>query len=285
MAAFPTVVTEWVSEQDILFSASKLGAALREFASTSGFESEKQHLLSKLEGTLLGYEDARVRVAQRLRSVIGDRGNAVSAFNQNVAVQSPEVRRIRRSDVAKELDAWWDQWRECRKHCVLIGEEGMGKSWAAMGWVADRIGTDCLPIFLPFSGSAEAIGPDDTETLVPKLLCKWTGRGTEESWKQRLKRWLDTPNTGQPYLLLLADGLSERPGIEWASFFRSLEDEKWRTRVAVLATDRLGHWMDRCARGGLGHFHSIRVDGYTDEQLRMAIEGSGMDSVFAFILC
>jgi hypothetical protein len=276
MAAFPEVVRNWAATHS--YEQTDLDAALSEVASDTQFEAEKRQLISKLSGTLLGYEDARQRAAQRFREVVQDQGSAVSVFNQRIAVQSRESRRIRRIEVEDGLDAWWKSWSIAFAHGVLLGEEGTGKSWAAVGWVADSIERDALPIILPFSGSAEAIGPDETlEVLLPKLLAKWTGKGTVESWNRRWKRWLDAPQQEGPLVLILADGLSERPAISWPSFFRTLEDTKWRTRVAVLATDRPAHWEQRCAKAGLDHFQSIKVDGYTDEQLRLAVDGSGID--------
>jgi len=276
MAAFPQVVEDWAITHS--YAETDLDAALSELASDAQFETEKRQLISKLRGTLLGYEDARRCASQRFREVVQDQGTAVSVFNQRLAVQSGESRRIRRIDVEDGLDCWWKSWPNAFAHGVLLGEEGTGKSWAAMGWVADCIDRDALPIILPFSGSAEAIGPDETlEVLLPKLLAKWTGKGTVESWTRRWKKWVDAPQDKGPLVLILADGLSERPAISWPSFFRSLEDKKWRTRVAVLATDRSAHWEQRCAKAGLDHFQSMKIDGYTDEQLRLAVDGSGID--------
>jgi hypothetical protein len=276
MAALPHVVRNWAAAHGHV--KTDLDAALSELASYAQFETEKRQLISKLSGTLLGYEDARRRAAQRFREVVQDQGSAVSVFNQRVAVRSRESRRIRRVEVEDGLDTWWKSWPNALTQGVLLGEEGVGKSWAAVGWVSDNIDGDALPIILPFSGSAEAIGPDETlETLLPKLLVKWTGKGTVESWTRRWKKWLDAPRRQGPLALILADGLSERPALSWPSFFRTLNDKKWRTGVAVLATDRPAHWEPHCARAGLDHFQSMKVDGYTDGQLRLAVDGSGID--------
>jgi hypothetical protein len=277
MAAFPQRVEDWAGRNAASFPVSEIRAALEDVRANDTFASARDALLQRLRGTVLGYDDARHRTKQRFLSAMRDQGNAVSHFNQRAAVRSDEVRSIRRVSIHDQISSWWSSSVPGQKRAVLIGEEGTGKTWVALDWMADRIEAGTMPIVLPFSGVAESIADGETiEDLLPRLLLKWTGVGDVTFWKGRLNRWFESPGRSTPLILLLADGLNERPAVPWPSFFRTLEEDRWRKHVAILATDRAGHWVPNCARAGLDGFQEVRIDGYTDWELEQILQGRGI---------
>jgi hypothetical protein len=277
MASFPQRVEDWIRRHEVPFQLADLRVALNELSTQPPFASARDQLQHKLRSTLLGYDDARERSKRRFLQAMRDQGDALAVFNQRVALRSDEVRRIRRVSLHDQLSSWWTNPSSGQKRAVVIGEEGTGKTWAAMDWVVDRIEAGVMPILLPFCGVAESIPAGETvEDFLPKLLAKWTGIGDPTSWVGRINRWFASPAPSGPLILLLADGLNERPTVHWPSFLRTLDEERWRKHVAVLATDRAGHWRPNCARAGLDGFQEISIGGYTDWELEQALQGKGI---------
>ena len=277
MATFPQRVEDWIRRHEVPFQFSDLLTALNELSTEQTFASARDQLQDKLRSTLLGYDDARERSKRQFLQAMRDQGNALAFFNQRVAVRSGEVHRIRRVSIHDQLTSWWTDASLGQKRAAVIGEEGTGKTWAAMDWVVDRIEAGVMPILLPFSGVAESISAAETvETFLPKLLVKWTGIGDQSFWVGRINRWFASPAPSGPLILLLADGLNERPTVHWPSFLRTLDEERWRKHVAVLATDRAAHWRPNCARSGLDGFQEISVGGYSDWELEQALKGKGI---------
>src|ERR1051326_4026824 len=275
MAGFQEELGNWIRQNNISYeSLTQLHAYLQQVAENSAFSSAKKQIQDKLSTTLLGYEDARRRVRERFLRVLSDEGNAIATFGQRIALRFDGSRFISRLAISQELILWWSGVLNEWKHAVVLGEEGTGKTWASLDWLATNIEANRMPLVLPFSANAESISKGETiADLLPRLLEKWTTTGNVQFWAKRLKRWLKSENTElTPLLLVFADGLGERSSVSWPSFFRTLEDETWRGRVLVLATDRQGHWRPNCAIAGLDRFLEIKIEGYTDWELEQAIK-------------
>lgn len=248
-----------------------LRAALEDLRSHARFNETRDGLARKMQSCLLGYADARRRTAERLLGTLRATGESSAVFNQNVAVKDPTVQLIPRLEISDQLVRWWAS--PGGKRGVVLGEEGTGKTWAVMSWLAERVEAGTMPIVLPFSADAESFGAHDTlEDLLPRLMARWTGLGTVSSWAARVERWLSDPSL-TPLVLVIVDGLNERPMISWPSFLRTLDRDRWQRHVAVLATDRPGHWRPACANAGLDGFKEIDVTGYTDWELEKALAG------------
>ena len=272
-SAYADAVESWVNCHDISVDLSQLRTALTELRELPGFQATLKQILDKLGSTLLGYEDARHRARTSVLDALNDRGTAEARFNQRAAVRA-EKNRIDRLRIDDDLIKWWSAAQGGISHAAILGEEGTGKTWAVFNWMANGLEADMMPIVLPFSGNAESIPPRETlEWLLPKLLRKWTGVASEETWIRRSRRWFGASGATRPLIVVVVDGLNENAALNWPSFFRVLGYPHWQGKVTVLATDRPMHWEQRCARAGLVDFQEIRISGYTDRELERVLAG------------
>jgi hypothetical protein len=273
MAAFPSVVLEWADRHQLQYNANELQSALLAISSALDFESAKTRLLGKLAGSI-GYDSARRRIHNRLLATLGDDKDARSAFRQSLGIRTSDAQVIRRSELTRQLDQWWDIV-DFPQPVVALGEEGTGKTWAIFDWAIGRIERGDMPIVLPFAAVAEELSNSEPiERLLPRLLARWTSILDETRWRRRLHRWLNAEATDRPVMLLIVDGLNERAAAEWPSFFTTLLSAPWRDKIAILATDRPHHWRARCARAGLATFREITVGHYSDAELDHALSAS-----------
>jgi hypothetical protein len=275
MAALPAVVLAWASRHQLKYDANELESALLTLAQEPGFSSANGRLLAKLN-SLIGYDAARRCIRRRFLTVLSDFDNARAAFRQRVAIRAPGVRIVGRSQLSQALDAWWDVSGSPRP-AVALGEEGTGKTWAVLDWALGRTELGDMPIVLPFSAAADQISKGDSvETILSRLLAKWTGILDENRWKRRLNRWLRPGANARPLILFIVDGLNERADLHWPPLLATLLSDPFRQNVAVLATDRPHHWRSRCARAGLSAFDEIAVGGYSQVELDRALTANGL---------
>jgi hypothetical protein len=195
MAAFPTQALEWANRHQLQRCPDELQPALLTIARDADFESTKNRLLAKLNSTV-GYDSARRRIHSRLLRTLSDHLNARSAFRQSLGIRATDAQVVRRTELSGQLDEWWDA-PGMPPPVVALGEEGTGKTWAVFDWALGRIDLGEMPIVLPFAAVAEQLtNSDPVETLVPRLLAKWTGVLDETRWKRRLGRWVSASATG-----------------------------------------------------------------------------------------
>jgi hypothetical protein len=267
MAAYDSELTGWISTQG-LSQPRKLMPALAALAKQASFSGTRSQIVSKLAGTMLGYENARRRCKAALLGALGDEGKTRAQFGQRLDIRAPGRRVISRLAIKAQLDGFLSGQSN---RVVVLGEEGSGKTWAVTDWVAGAIERDNFPLTLVFSAAVEHIsGSDALDTLVPRLLAKWTGIGSEAFWVAKLKRWAGAPAERGPRFLVVCDGLNERAP-NWPLFFRALEEPRWAALVSAILTDRPEHW--RSLRSGMFGYDEILVSGYDDSELHQALEG------------
>lgn len=270
LAAFPSLVIDWANRHQLQYDANEVRSALLAIADAPGFEPTKQRLLAKLN-SIVGYDSARRRAHHCLLKTLSDARNARSAFRQSLGIRTPEAQIVRRTELNRRLDEWWDA-PGVLQPAVALGEEGTGKTWAVFDWILGRVDRGDMPMLLPFAAVAEELtNSDPVETLLPHLLVKWTGILDESRWKRRLDRWVSTGATGRPLILLIVDGLNERASVDWRPFFNALLSDPWREKIAILATDRPHHWRTKCSKAGLSTVHEIAVRGYSEAELDRAL--------------
>src|SRR3546814_12186546 len=61
-----------------------------------------------------------------------DLNSARLAFNSHAALKAEGVKRIERDKLNAAMQSWWDA--KADSPLVLLGREGVGKTWEALGW-------------------------------------------------------------------------------------------------------------------------------------------------------
>lgn len=261
----------------------------------SDFASRANALRDRLSGLLLGFEGAKWRMTTWLRRHVAKRAAAKVAFGQDLALRERDITLIPRRDIFAALDTWW-QDDPCQPFS-LVGEEGSGKSWAAMAWLLEMIERPNCPLVIPIM-SNRVQGPDKPAParLAAEILAECVGpeigRPALDWWLRRTKLWwqqIVLPD--KPSLLFLLDGLNEAPGVAWRQFIAEAAEQAGRTadepgvawrqfiaeaptsldskHNAVLLTCRMPYWTEHLQHAGLGFPHV--TEGYDDHELRQAV--------------
>ena len=124
---------------------------------------------------------------------------------------------------------------------MVLGLEGMGKTWVSAGWMQSRLEDLPIVIVVPSSSTMEPIaGPSDIVALFAKQL-RDLGHGVERNeayWEGRVRRLLHRPVKDGPVFLLYIDGLNQQPSYEWFSLLNRLQGDPFYQRAYVIASAR-----------------------------------------------
>lgn len=140
--------------------------------------------------------------------------------------------------------------------CIL-GGEGHGKSWiVAQSWLA--LEHKPLMVFMNPDDFAETAGQNDVvDLLIAKLIKQtgnWVTETTREQWRRRLGQWRNNRTaTDIPRLIVVIDGINQRPKSDWARIIGSVGDELGQFGGRLIVTARTPYFRDR-VKGRLAVF-------------------------------
>lgn len=271
------------AHEDIVVSflgAGATGRDLRQFLEAirrhSDFGPTLESLRARFSAGSIGYAQTRAASLTYLRSAFEDSGRARTELGQPINVlENGSQHVVERRQALGALESWWNNWPATPRPFVLLGEEGMGKTWALSSWLARRLeATDpALPLtlFLP-SFAVSTFKPRD---LIAEALATCTEARDGRFWSRRAAAFAKRPSEARPALLLVLDGLNEQPFFDWRTLLESLLDFPWKDQVAAVLTCRPAYWREELAPRFQGLFQMFEIDPYDDSELASALEKGG----------
>lgn len=209
-----------------------------------GYKAELDRLVQRLMRSDVGYAAARRQLAEWLRASFSDQHTARANLGSDAEILDPTLRRVPRPSIARALADWWAS--PDRPPLALLGEEGVGKTWAALWWWHEKAGSQGLGLPLTIVLSARDVETTDPEKLLADVLAQRTGSLRNAAfWHRRLQLWKsDRCTDACPKIVLVIDGLNQRwEFLAWAELLQPLFAHDWRGQVAVLLTCRPDHWQ------------------------------------------
>ena len=147
---------------------------------------------------------------------------------------------------------------------AMIGNAGVGKTWAALDWLIDRKEDQPIVLLMP-SSAATTLTSVATETGMKELLARrlyeMTGVRDPDHWFRRLNYLLGRPIDEGPVLTVYFDGLNQEPSVQWRRVLQILRGDAFAKRVRVILSTRNHHFEEK-----LQHFAKpIRVGPFDRE--------------------
>ena len=253
--------------QSYLDWSNELGEALALIRAHGDFELKTSHWRRQLVEPDVGYANGRERCGEWLTEAQGSLANAKSRLGGHHDLRSSRYGVVRRSGINRELQAWFAE----RKAGVaaLAGDEGMGKSWAALDWcneLVESLGPESpMVVFLP----ARLVKSTDAKHDVARSISKQAGRGSEEFWRRRLDLW-ERSGRESIRVLVVVDGLNQNFLFrDWADWAQPLLEESVRGMYSLLITCWRTSWRDELLslRSLEPEPVEIAVAGFDDEEL------------------
>jgi hypothetical protein len=267
----PGLLLLCAAHQDILdayeLATPPVIAALDAVRAHPSYAAQLAELVANLAQPELGYANVRHAMAARIRENMASMPAASARIGRYTNLTDPNIVRIDRPAVRGAITGWW-AGSTPRPTLALLGTEGMGKTWAALGWWLDRELTDNplpLTLIVPAKFVAEAM-PD---AVIGKALFEIFRTRDAAWWAKRARRWCVDATVTR--LVLILDGLNERfEAQDWTILLAELSLSPWKHAVTTVLTDRFDHWRlivsgfasagVTCAEQSIGPFSDSELD-------------------------
>lgn len=212
--------------------------ALERLQGEHHFASHAKRLRRELAEPTVGVAAATLANRHWLTARFSDRGQAIRAFGTPLApfdgsFGKPHTRDRLVSSVCEFLTAD----RAGESVLCVTGGEGSGKSWlVAQAWAT----LEERPLMVVLSPS-EFVKDRSPEDLLVEALVAQTDDPDPESattiWRRKFARWRDAGERPGASLVVVVDGLNQRPDVDWARRIGTLADLTWLD-VRLIATVR-----------------------------------------------
>lgn len=233
------------------------------------FKTERDRLIAQLSSPAVGYAAAKRFLDDWNRAQLSDPDRARLAFDSHADLLAANAHRIRRRDVEAAIESWWADGNV--PVVALLGEEGAGKTWAALDWWLNRSSADWpLTIVIPARDVHSENGPE----LLARRLHRITGIRSQDFWRKRLSRWIAEPGL-EPAIVVLIDGLNQNWTFNrWSEVILSLSAGDWKGKARLVLTSRPDHWNHRLGelRDLTSRPSSVTVPLFCDEELDQILE-------------
>ena len=227
----------------ILNPTKKLATALDVIRSDPDFDCARTRLLDQLTRADVGFESSRLASERWITTAQASLANAKSRLGGHHNLGEAAYGVIHRSTINAKLDNWYTQGSGV---AALVGDEGMGKSWALLDWY-NRLklsGTGApLTVFL----TATAVDIRDVRSTIAKALATQTEIRSIRFWTKRLALWERSGGIGVR-ILILVDGLNENfQFTNWANWFQPLFEEDLNDMYHVIVSCWPNWWRGQLA--------------------------------------
>ena len=220
-------------------------------------------LRRELQSWCLGFEEIRAQSFEKFDRIWSCRDTSYAELGQNAA-GGAQTKKVRRIAVHEALNAWWQGLERDADPAAMIGNAGVGKTWAALDWLIDRKEDQPIVLLMP-SSAATTLTSVATETGMKELLARrlyeMTGVRDPDHWFRRLNYLLGRPIDEGPVLTVYFDGLNQEPSVQWRRVLQILRGDAFAKRVRVILSTRNHHFEEK-----LQHFAKpIRVGPFDRE--------------------
>ena len=125
-------------------------------------------------------------------------------------------------------------------------------------------------VFMGSDDFAETAGQVYVVDLLISNLIKQTGdrltETTRKRWRRRLDQWRARPVTDGPRLIVVIDGINQRPKSDWARIIESIGDELNQLGGRLIVTVRMQYFQDRVEGRLSVRFNKITVPEWTEPE-------------------
>ena len=248
-----------------LDSPTDLKEALRKIGNHADFERRASWWRDRLLRPEVGYAACSDRCGQWLEDAQSSEARAKSRLGGRHNLRSSEYGVVPRQRVNDELSSWLDDGEA--GIAALVGDEGTGKSWAALDWcggVSAANGVTPIVVYIP----ARRLNGLDAKADIADALSRQVGKEAS-FWRRRLELWERIGGDGLR-VLVVVDGLNQNFLFkEWADWFQPLLEEDVRLMYRVVVTCWPNWWREQLR--GLANLEptptEIEVTAFDDGEL------------------
>lgn len=248
-------------------TTKKALGALKAIRNSPDFTAHADRIQTQCNEPAMGMALAKRANTQWMSDAFSNRKRAKMKFGQPLSPGDTDRVNIRqRKTLSDVLHPYFTTTLDERVVCIL-GGEGNGKSWiVAQSWL--NLANKPLMVFMNPDDFPETSGQNDFVDLIIAKLIKQTSDVrtdvTRERWHRRLRQWRNQQATDSPRLIVVIDGINQRPKSDWARIIESIGDELNRIGGRLIVTSRTPYFQDHVKSRLLLPFIEIPVPVWTE---------------------
>ncbi len=250
-----------------LDQSSKTHQALELIRKSNQFESKVSMWRDRLVAPAVGYASCREQCQRWLHDGQSSLRKAKSRLGGHHNLRDSESTVIRRAGVSQQLNAWFADKRS--PMAALVGDEGTGKSWAALDWCNELINplepASPLIVYLP----ATSVQGTDARADIAQALSQQARPGSAEFWLRRLSLW-ERSGRESTRILVIVDGLNQNFLFsDWADWAQPLLEDNLGGMYKLVLSCWPNRWRDDlyCLSNLEPKPIEILVEGFSDAEL------------------
>ena len=226
----------------------------------------------------LGFQSILDASHESVREIWNNRAVSQASLNQDVA-GGAITKKVSRGAVNTALTQWW-QSQPKDAPAVMVGYDGVGKTWATLDWIVGNLSTLPIVVILPSSAMADVGSPSASSMLkvLGSRMTEVTGVRDATHWSRRAGKLLERPAAEGTALTLVFDGMNQEASLLWNQILKIMQAPPFAGRVRVIASTRTHHFGDKLAslNGLVVRPQKIPVEPYSFEP------GGELDQMLAF---
>ena len=205
----------------------RLHVALSVISADPSFQTQLEHIRQQFQASTVGLDALRRNADVWLRTRFKDRRQSQLAFGQWIDVSAPDAPAMPRGTLIDQLETAITPDPADTAIVVLLGEEGVGKTWLMAQWWA--LHTEPPILCLVPSGLGAGLDAKDPTTALATLFAAQEGRSEDPTaiaaWRRRIARWKTGDSKAQLRFVLVLDGLNERALAPWSDLILAFAPE------------------------------------------------------------
>ncbi|MGA7437280.1 MAG: hypothetical protein WBW32_04025 [Luteibacter sp.] len=257
--------------------AEQVRQELGAFRVSALFQPATETLAQQLDVPNLGFEAARASNDRWLRDILADTERARHGLGQPIAPLATAVpmnRVFRNSLTVPLIDHMTST--DPRPVLMILGEEGVGKSWAALdAWL--RIDRPPLLLFVPAGQLAAGGAPGDIigvlERFLPGQLDHHGLPDDPVRWHRTITRWLQRRRNLS--LVLVVDGINQHANADWGALIGRLAHGLKASGGQIIVSSRTGFFDLQVAGRLAASVNRIVVPEWTTDERDTVLAAAG----------
>lgn len=257
----PIFVLDWSGSEPILaklcaacpdvvktFYGAKASAVAKDLAGRVDADFALESLSRELQNWSAGWAITATWCRDAINEVITTRRESKARFRQDLAILDVNSGFVTRDDVAALFSDSYSKL-ELGRPFVVIGEEGVGKSWALANWLHSVPDAGTV---IAYCSSSEFVGyiESTVENVLAYSLSKRSKSLGIDYWQKRIERLKDTPDPASPIVWLVIDGLNEATAVDWSQLFVDAQRGVWVPRLRLVVSCRT-RYFEQYLKSGL----------------------------------
>ena len=233
-----------------------------------GFDEQATRIREELDNPMLGPEAAKRANERWLLDAFSSRERARERLGQPLApYDERDEMQYPRPNLTSKLRPFLTESPRA-KVLYVIGNEGVGKSWAiAESWLSAP--AKPLMTFIPPDRFADSVGQNDIQEIIVSALIEQTNvgrrRAAQDKWYSILERWREIPSS-RIRCVVVVDGIDQRPGKDWVRILEKLAHGLAGYGCQLIVTVRTSYYRRYIAPNLYVPPEELKVSEWTTEE-------------------